>query len=92
MKPLLLKYGLPLGLGLVLLFITALGLVSTTFTGCVKQEPTSTSSGGGCGTTMGCCPATGCGRGWLLSCDGLCYATTADAAAAARAQIGRAHV
>ena len=77
MKPLLLKYGLPIGLGLVLIFITTLGLVSTTFTGCVKQEPASTSSGG-CGTTMGCCPATGCGTKWLGSTTQLCY-TTANA-------------
>lgn len=77
MKPLLLKYGLPISLGLVLLFITTLGLVSTTFTGCVKQEPASTSSGG-CGTTMGCCPATGCGTKWLGSTTQLCY-TTANA-------------
>ncbi len=80
MKPLLLKYGLPLGLGLILLFITTLGLVSTTFTGCVKEEPTT--SGGGCGTTMGCCPATGCGRNWFGNVTQLCYATSSACASA----------
>jgi hypothetical protein len=28
---------------------------------------------GGCGTQMGCCPATGCGTGWLGSSTQLCY-------------------
>lgn len=71
----LLKYSLPIGLGLALLCITAIGIVSTTFTGCIK-EPSTTS--GGCGTSMGCCPATGCGTGWYGSSTGLCYATSSD--------------
>lgn len=77
MKSSLLKYSLPIAMGLVLLLITTLGLVSTTFTSCVKQEPASSSSGG-CGSVMGCCPTTGCGTKWLGSTTQLCY-TTANA-------------
>lgn len=81
MKSTFLKYTAPIGLGLGLFIIT---FFASSYTGCEKEKTTTSSSG--CGTQMGCCPATGCGRGYLLSCDGRCYTTRADADAAARAQ------
>ncbi len=77
MKSSIRKYIIPIGFGLALLIITTLGLVSATFTGCIKQDPGSSSSGG-CGTTMGCCPATGCGTGWYGASTGLCYPTSSS--------------
>ncbi len=83
MKSTFLKFTAPIGLGLGLFIIT---FFASSYTGCEKEKTTTTSTSTGCGTQMGCCPATGCGRGYLLSCDGRCYTTRADADAAARAQ------
>lgn len=77
MKSSILKYSFPIGLGMVLLIITMFSLVSTTFTSCYSDPPPP-NGGGGCGTQMGCCPATGCGVKWYGSSTGLCY-TTANA-------------
>ena len=77
MKLSLLKYTAPLGLGLTLFVITFL---SSSYTGCEKQT-TSSSTSTGCGTQMGCCPATGCGRNWLGTSTQLCYATSGACAA-----------
>ncbi len=70
MKSTFLKYTAPIGLGLGLFIIT---FFASSYTGCEKETPASTS---GCGTQMGCCPATGCGRNWLGNVTQLCYATS----------------
>lgn len=72
MKKSIIKYAFPVIVGMVLLIITATAFISTTITGCIKED---TPSSGGCGTQMGCCPATGCGRNWLGNVTQLCYAT-----------------
>ncbi len=38
MKSLVLKFGLPVGLGVALTVITFIGLLSTTFVGCIKAH------------------------------------------------------
>ncbi len=73
MKASAIKYALPTVLGLILLVITSAAFISTTFSGCVLEEIPP--PGSGCGTQMGCCPATGCGRNWHGNVTQLCYAT-----------------
>lgn len=74
MKPVIQKYLLPVSLGIVLLVMTTFALLSAS--GCYKLNPTNTTSTTrNCGTQMGCCPATGCGRNWLGNATQLCYAT-----------------
>ena len=75
MKTLLLKFGLPVGLGLTLLIITAMGLVSTTLVGCEKDDSTTkhcTKAGYPlyCSTIGTCCPA-----GYPYYCDGNCHSS-----------------
>jgi hypothetical protein len=43
---------------------------------CIETTPTPTKSG--CGSVMGCCPVTGCGRGWFGSSTQRCYNTAND--------------
>ena len=52
-------------------------LLSLFATACSNPYDATTSSGG-CGTTMGCCPATGCSppSSWYGSSTGLCYSTS----------------
>lgn len=70
MKTKLLKFALPIGMGMMLSVITVMGLLSATFTSCQKEE-TNPCSGGyplWCKQTNKCCPA-----GYAYHCDGLCY-------------------
>lgn len=75
MKISLIKYAMPIIFGIILSAITVSALISITFTGCIKEPVKSTT---GCGTQMGCCPATGCGRDWLGNVTQRCYATSND--------------
>ncbi|MGD0712360.1 MAG: hypothetical protein ABR968_14385 [Bacteroidales bacterium] len=78
MKTRLLKFVLPLGMGLALLTITLLGIVSTTLTSCKKD----------CGCPAGyplCCSGSGgkcCPAGQAYLCDGLCYSSPCPATTA----------
>ena len=57
--------------------ILAAFFVTVLLSGCPDPYSTS-SSGGGCGTTMGCCPATGCNppNSWYGSSTGNCYSSS----------------
>lgn len=50
------------------------------------DDTSAESSSGGCGTTMGCCPATGCGRGWLGSSTQTCFNTSSECGAGGNSQ------
>ena len=66
-------------LGLLLL------LVLPFIAGCTPSAVSDATSGG-CGTQMGCCPATGCGTGWLGSSTQLCYSTSSACGSAGNSQ------
>lgn len=58
----------------VTIIILALIFITGNSSGCIKETDQNNNSG--CGTQMGCCPATGCGRNWLGNVTQLCYATS----------------
>ena len=66
-------------LGLLLL------LVLPFIAGCTPNSVADAASGG-CGTQMGCCPATGCGTGWLGSSTQLCYNSSSACGSAGNSQ------
>lgn len=72
MKSLLVKYASPIAMGLFFVVLTTIAVITSSYSGCTTTDPPPNS---GCGTQMGCCPATGCGRNWLGNVTQLCYAT-----------------
>lgn len=57
-------------ISLIVMFITG------NSAGCIKEDDDNSNSG--CGTVMGCCPATGCGNKWFGASTRLCYNTSTD--------------
>ena len=73
MKSQLLKFALPVGMGMALVIITITGFVSTTFVGCKKdvtttKHCTNTAYPLWCPNSKVCCTP-----GNAYYCDGLCY-------------------
>ncbi|MBY0476630.1 MAG: hypothetical protein K2Q24_03225 [Chitinophagaceae bacterium] len=77
MKPKSLQHGLAMGFSTIVLCVF---LIITNFVGCIPEDDPPASSG--CGTVMGCCPATGCGRNWLGNNTNRCYPTSNECLAA----------